>query len=64
MNCGYDDVTELEEDEWDIERVTLRNKSILKDGKTFVDQKPKMSKEEIDDVLKQIREGKYVNSDG
>lgn len=43
-NCGYDSITELEDEEWKLDRVIVRNKDILGDGRIFIDEEVKNDK--------------------
>lgn len=45
-NCGYDDITELESDEWRLDEIIVKNKSILGDGRIFIDEVNANDKEE------------------
>ncbi len=53
VNCGYEDVCELDEEEWEEEKKKTAN----------VD-KVETKNADIDELLKSIKEGTYVNSNG
>jgi len=59
-NCSYEDTLELEEDEWDEDSVKLRNQGIIKNGKTSIGGIKKISDEQLQQWLTDIKAGKDI----
>ena len=59
-NCAYEDVLELEEDEWDVDSVKLHNQHVLKNSKITIEEPKKVSDEQLQQWLADIKAGKRV----